>query len=131
MRKKILNYILDLFDKFIDKLLDESTFISYLEEVTRNLCEIDTHDRESSLYGCVPRVKIYTEDTCFTNGYKEPTVEITMTTLNKQTYCGVVSKTSFPIMKVYENSAVEEYYNNVLKPCLETLENDMKEKLGD
>ena len=54
MIKKILTDILDLVDKFIDKLLDESTFISYLEEVTKNLCEIATHDRESSLYGCVP-----------------------------------------------------------------------------
>ena len=54
-----------------------------------------------------------------------------MTTLNKQTYCGVVSKTSFPLMKAYENSVIEDFYNNVLKPCLETLENDMKEKLGD
>ena len=124
---------------FEEMLNDEEMFVAHhllelfysqdeLKEMGRY--EIVPQDRESSLYGCVPRVKIYTENTCFSNGYTEPTVEITMTRLNKQTNwsVGIESKRSFPIMKVYENMEIEKYYDNVLKPCLVELENDIKEQ---
>lgn len=133
MGKKILTYILDLVDKLIDKITDDSKFLHTVVVTTHRICEVATQDKNNALYGCIARVKLYDEKTCFANGYKEPTVEITMAKLNNQTNwsVGVESKTSFPLEQVYKNIEIEKYYNNIMKPTLKALENDMKEKMGD
>lgn len=130
---QILDYVSELLDKLIDKITDDSKFLHTVVVTTHRICDAYTQDKNNALYGCIARVKLYDKETCFANGYKEPTVEITMASLNKQTNwaLGVESKTSFPLIEVYKNIEIEKYYNNILKPCLIALENDMKEKLGE